>query len=541
MVRARIVSQLRARLWPLVAPLTLFVLGFFGCLVVGNNVFEGVPHLEDEVAFLFQAKTIAGGSIVVPIPPHVDSFDLPFLIQNGGSWFGKYPPGHPAFLALGVLLGNPWLINPIAVGLSLALVYWLGRQIYGGRVGLLAGALGLVSPFVLLQGGTILSHPTTMLCLTIFLACFLQMMRRESLAWPAGVGLFLGVAFLSRQLTAIGAAVPFALLGLALLAGQPRRYLPRLAMVVVGVAPCVGLLLWFNASLTGNALTSPYELYWPYDKVGFGEGLGSAGNHDWNAAMINTSLNLDSLRTHLFGWPYGLDLVPLALAALGIVAAAGRVALQRGKSVASASLRCLGWDLLLLALAGSLVLVHTLYWASGIMYGPRYYFESLPALLLLSARGIAFVPVAGGWLGAASLRFAGYVFGPFWIAGAVAAAGRFRPSLWPRLVTAALVLGCVGYGLGVSLPARCAEYRGWYGITGEPVRRAGQLDLRNSLVFVSYGRSWTDYVALLSLNAPRLDSDTVFALDMGSGRNQAVAEHWPGRRVLYWSDLLERQ
>jgi len=36
----------------------------------------------------------------------------------------------------------------------------------------------------------------------------------------------------------------------------------------------------------------------------------------------------------------------------------------------------------------SLVLVHIPYWTSGCIYGPRYYFEALPALLLLTARGV---------------------------------------------------------------------------------------------------------------------------------------------------------
>ncbi|MBZ0287821.1 MAG: hypothetical protein K8I30_09420, partial [Anaerolineae bacterium] len=36
--------------------------------LVSRTVFEHLPHLEDEVAYLFQAKTYAGGELVVPTP-----------------------------------------------------------------------------------------------------------------------------------------------------------------------------------------------------------------------------------------------------------------------------------------------------------------------------------------------------------------------------------------------------------------------------------------------------------------------------------------
>src|SRR5690606_10490635 len=75
---------------------------------VSTAVFDRLPHVEDEVAFLFQARTFAAGHVVAPAPPEPSSFSIPFVIVRDGMWFGKYPPGYPLVLALGVLIGQPW-------------------------------------------------------------------------------------------------------------------------------------------------------------------------------------------------------------------------------------------------------------------------------------------------------------------------------------------------------------------------------------------------------------------------------------------------
>jgi len=43
--------------------------------------FERLPHLEDEVAYLFQARTMAMGRLTVPSPAQPDSFWTPFVLD----------------------------------------------------------------------------------------------------------------------------------------------------------------------------------------------------------------------------------------------------------------------------------------------------------------------------------------------------------------------------------------------------------------------------------------------------------------------------
>ena len=52
-----------------------------------------MPHLEDEIAYVWQAQALAGGAIKLPSPPEPKSFLVPFVVDYDGFRFGKYPPG----------------------------------------------------------------------------------------------------------------------------------------------------------------------------------------------------------------------------------------------------------------------------------------------------------------------------------------------------------------------------------------------------------------------------------------------------------------
>lgn len=534
--REPLTSARRARRLMVVA--AIFLVSLVGTGYVSQQVFEGIPHLEDEISFLFQAKTLASGQLYVATPEHLEFFNLPFLIDFDGKWFGKYPPGHPAILAIGVFFGHPWLINPLAASLALVLVYLIGSRLYGEGTAVVAAALGAVSPFFLLQSGTLLSHPTTLLLITLFIYLFLRSDDDDSRVLAVLAGASLGMAFLARQLTAVGMAIPFVVYALWQLARAPGKHFARYALLVVGFAPFLVALLAYNALLTGSPLTSPYELYWPFDKIDFGEGVGTSGYHTPTVGLSNTKINLESLRSHLFGWPWHLDLVFVILASLALVFNLVRCTIQiamgsTGHAHDGLRRACV-WDALLLTSFMSLVAVHVLYWTSGGMYGPRYYFEAMPALLLLSARGIAHVAEALdlGWAVTREPRF-----------------GNVKPSRLPSLVDrlsaarpGTLAIGAVVAVLVISsltsyLPTQFAKYKGWYGITGDAPRLASELSLGRALVFVPPGKSWTDRAPLIGLNTPTLDSGVIFALDLGQERNKVLIERYPDRQVYYWQDI----
>jgi 4-amino-4-deoxy-L-arabinose transferase-like glycosyltransferase len=516
----------------------LFVISLILTSYVSLTVFEGVPHLEDEVAFLFQAKTYAGGHLFVSPPASPAFFDLPFLITEGGKWFGKYPPGYPLVLAIGVLIGQPWVINPLAASLTLVFVYLIGNTLYGKRTALLAVILALVSPFFLLQSGTLMSHPSTMLFLAVFAYWLLRISQQPNRGLALLAGSMLGIAFLSRQLTAIAMAIPFGIYALYSIT-RDRRQISTYLWVVVGCVPFAAALMAYNHFLTGSFFTSPYELYWTYDRIGFGPGAGpTLEGHSIEYAKLNTALNLDALRETLFGWPNGFSLFPLYFALIALLGRnLARLILRRTPFALTPAIRTADlWDLLLLGTIVCIIGAHMTYWAAGLMYGPRYYFEAMPAILLLSARGL----IAAASSGKTLLQMFAPKHALYDLRSSIATTKSFAlrlVTIIPFVCIFAAVVVLIAFNFTTYLPTQFAAYRGWYGIDGSAPRLTSTLDLHHAIVFIPDGDSWTDSAPLLMQNSPTLDSDTIYALDLGKAKNEALMSRYADYRALYWKDL----
>jgi hypothetical protein len=104
----------------------LCLAAFIIITVLFSQISEHVPHSEDEVAYIFQAKVFAQTRLAAPTPPYADAFWTPFVVDYEGQRFGKYPIGWPLLLSLGFRLGAPWLVNTLLATLTLALIAHLG-------------------------------------------------------------------------------------------------------------------------------------------------------------------------------------------------------------------------------------------------------------------------------------------------------------------------------------------------------------------------------------------------------------------------------
>jgi len=76
--------------------LAVAVVAVLASIAIGVRVFERLPHLEDEIAFLWEAEVMADGHSSLPSPLQPRSFLVPFVVDYEGQRFGKYPPGWPA-------------------------------------------------------------------------------------------------------------------------------------------------------------------------------------------------------------------------------------------------------------------------------------------------------------------------------------------------------------------------------------------------------------------------------------------------------------
>jgi hypothetical protein len=479
--------------WTRLALLLPPLLGLALAVWVSVAVFEGIPHNEDELAFLFQSKVFARGAIAAPSPPIPSAFFAPFVIDRDGQRFGKYPPGYSLLLAPGSALGAEWLVNPLLGAASIALIVALGLRYFGAPAGALAGLLAALSPFFLEYAGSLMSHTATLFLLLLGIAAYAWAWERDSARVALAAGALFGLAFLSRPVTALGVGLPFALHAAWLSArGRWRSFgLPMAA----GALPLAVLLLLYNHALTDQWRVSLYELWWDFDRYGFGSGIGTLGRHTPAMGLWYVKLNLlqpgrNGAAEIVLGWP----LAPYsAYALLAVETLALGWALVRRRSGPRPQSTTL--ELLLLASAATLVLAYVPYWAPH----PRYYYEALGGFYLLSALG--------------ALRLIG-------------GARRFLGGPGPAFVALG---GLMLAGALTTTPSYLKSLHGKNSFTRARLDAVQRADLHDALVFVVQQGDWSDYGSVFPANSPWLDGDVVYALETTPANRARLRAAFPGR------------
>lgn len=354
----RLVERRRAVLGTLVAgsaiasiALNLFVLG-------------GHPHTQDEIAYLFQARTLAAGKLWLASPPDglIGAFQTVFLIEDAGRWYGKYPFGWPAVLAPFAACGVDWLANPLLNALALWLLFGLLRRHVSEGWALAGVALLATSPFFVFMGASYLTHPLT---LVLVLAIVEGV---ERLPGPLGCALVAaGTGFIHtvRPLDALAFGLAGYLVVLRRRAGIGGR--GWLALVLAPLL-CIALVLAYNHAMTGDFRLSPFLKHNPNDRPGFGTKFGTFGEEGHNAfkGVMNLAFNMVALSEDVYGWPSLALFVVLA----GVVLPPVWNRLER----------------VLLAMGALIALQYFTFMGHGIAFGPRYYHAWLPLCAVFTLR-----------------------------------------------------------------------------------------------------------------------------------------------------------
>jgi hypothetical protein len=343
--------------------------------VMSFTLFDHIPHVNDEIAYLFQAKIFASGKLYLGSPCSPQSFDFPHIINNG-RWYSQYPPGFPLLLLPGVLLGVPWLINPLLAALAVILLYKLGCELFGKREGLWAAILGAFSIWFLLISSTVLSHTSSMLFVSLGVLFLFRSLRSPSLRNGLLAGLGLGLAFLIRPYNAALISLPLAAYFAVRSLREPRTRFRNFAGFVAVIGAAVLCLLLYNQATTGSPLRMGYiEKYGPSHGIGFGRPGYMDTPHTPQRGLAMMAENAGALNTYLFGWPISslLFLIPFLMPSRE----------EKGRGPADKIL-----VLSVLSLAAGLFV----FWGAGIMLGPRMFFEAFPFFVLMTARGLTKTP-----------------------------------------------------------------------------------------------------------------------------------------------------
>ena len=489
-------------IWEALAGLT--ALGaLIGAVAIALAQYHAAPHILDASAYYFQAKIFASGRLSVPAPrPEVfANFQGPFMVVADGRWFSQYAPATSALLALGMLLRVPWVVEPLLGALALWGTYRIGRRLFGARTAYLALALGALSPFYLYLAAAYLSH-TVALCFAVYFV--LLLLRFEATHHPRDLVLAAACAsglLLTRELSAAvvcGLCSAYVLgTGWRALWSDRWRVLPGLLFASAILLGGLVLYLLYNRLQTGDPWVSPRMLFSPADRYGFGPGVGFYGRHTLAAGLVNVEQQLTILLIDLYGWPFymTLALVPLAL---------------------TRHWRALRWDLLCLLVAGGMIAAQVGYFYHGIYLGPRYLFEIVPFLLLLTARGAARLAELLAYLWRVLAREATLAQ-----ARAVAVTG-----------TTALMAVLVLCNLLYYLPRQVQLHTNFSGLpASQPVDVAAIYAFRpaHALVLTDNGSLYA-YV-LWPLNDPDLHGETVYALASTADARTALRTLYPHRAV----------
>ena len=479
------------------------------------GVLERVPHIDDSVSNLFQAKYFAAGRLYLPAPPDTEAFRIDLAVVQDGKWFGYAFPGWPAMLAVGVVAGVPWLVNPVLGGLLILLGHaWARRRCDRGTANV-AILLLASSSWLIFMSAEMMSHS---LAAVLALAALLTFDRatlgtqvlgsslaRRSLGegggarilWAILAGAAVGGLMLTRAFD--GALVAVALAVTTIVDRRVVRSFPALVTAGVVAAGVAALSFPYNEAVTGRA-TYPPHLAWAdgrygpgVDVIGFGPTVGidrwrnldPLPGHGAPDVVLNLNKNFFMVNADLFGWATGS--IVFAALALGF----GRWRRSDGA---------------VLALHAIFIAGYSLFWFSGGPdLGARYWYPLIVPLAVMSVRGAQML--AGEFGKAGTLGQPGARVGAFLLALAVAAVATMLP--W-RATT------------------KHYQYRG---ISGEIHQLAEARGFGRALVFVR-SDSRSDYQSAFNLNPALFDGpETVYAWDAGPEHSAAVTSRLADRPV----------
>lgn len=293
-----------------IAVVMLVFFAFVMSATLSRTVYERLPHLEDEVTYLFQAKVFARGDLVIETPQPRRSYWQPFVVDRDGLRFSKYTPGWSGLLSLGVHLGQPWVINAFFAALTVALTFYLGTNLFNRDVGLIAAGLVAFSPMALLLNASLMGHTAALFFTMLFIITYRQIEKTHAIRWGLVAGIALGFVVILRPLTAIGIGTPFiAWSAIRVVASIIRKRdilrklspLVVLGMVTMFIASAIPI---YNHMAVGKASQNLYTLVWDYDQLGFGECCGRNG-HTLERGVRHTRFDLSLTAADVFGWQIG--------------------------------------------------------------------------------------------------------------------------------------------------------------------------------------------------------------------------------------------
>jgi hypothetical protein len=259
------VSRLANRKTLAIATLFFIVIGVRLALLPRLPV--PVPGIHDEYCYLLMADTFVHGRLANPTHPMWMSFES-FHINWFPTYSSKYPPGQGAVLALGQLLGHPWIGVLLSAAAMCAAILWMLQAWLPARWAFLGGALGalkfgIASYWINSYWGGAVAAIGGALVLGAMPRIVRHARTRDALLLGLGIAILVN----TRPYEGLLFCLPVAAWFLWWLLGRTRspmalriRIARVLAPLAVILALAIGFVGYYNWRLTGKALLFPYIL-----------------------------------------------------------------------------------------------------------------------------------------------------------------------------------------------------------------------------------------------------------------------------------------
>jgi hypothetical protein len=227
-----------------------------------------IPGIHDSFSYLLLADTFAHGRLTNPTHPMWISFET-FHVNWLPTYHSMYPPAQGIALAIGQLLGHPWIGVLLSDAAMSAAIFWMLRAWIPARWAFLGGALagikfGIASYWMNSYWGGAVAAIGGALVLGSLARVF-QQKRASGFAILLGIGL--AILANSRPYEGLVFAIPAGIWFLTWCARQAKSRDTLRASLLRVTAPVLAVLLsttvfmgYYNWRTTGNPLLMPHTL-----------------------------------------------------------------------------------------------------------------------------------------------------------------------------------------------------------------------------------------------------------------------------------------